>query len=60
MEPGHGVAALRHAKTDGIQVLLKTQMHAGHGNQWPLRALEGDRGHHGWLATSTATVAAAR
>lgn len=31
VEPAKWVAALRHAKTDGNSVLLKTQMHAGHG-----------------------------
>jgi oligopeptidase B len=31
VEPAKWVAALRHAKTDGNPVLLKTQMHAGHG-----------------------------
>ncbi len=31
VEPAKWVAALRHAKTDGSPVLLKTQMHAGHG-----------------------------
>lgn len=30
-EPAKWVAALRHAKTDGNPVLLKTQMNAGHG-----------------------------
>ena len=31
VEPAKWVAALRHTKTDGNQVLLKTQMTAGHG-----------------------------
>jgi oligopeptidase B len=31
VEPAKWVAALRHAKTDGNPVLLKTQMSAGHG-----------------------------
>jgi oligopeptidase B len=31
VEPAKWVAALRHAKTDGHPVLLKTQMNAGHG-----------------------------
>lgn len=31
VEPAKWVAALRHAKTDGNPVLLKTQMNAGHG-----------------------------
>ncbi|WP_425518473.1 S9 family peptidase [Mycobacterium spongiae] len=31
VEPAKWVAALRHANTDGNPVLLKTQMHAGHG-----------------------------
>ncbi len=31
VEPAKWIAALRHAKTDGNPVLLKTQMHAGHG-----------------------------
>ncbi|HUM00041.1 MAG TPA: prolyl oligopeptidase family serine peptidase, partial [Mycobacterium sp.] len=31
VEPAKWVAALRHAKTDGHPVLLKTQMSAGHG-----------------------------
>lgn len=31
VEPAKWVAALRHTKTDGRPVLLKTQMHAGHG-----------------------------
>lgn len=31
VEPAKWVAALRHAKTDGNLVLLKTQMNAGHG-----------------------------
>ena len=31
VEPAKWVAALRHAKTDGHPVLLKTEMSAGHG-----------------------------
>ncbi|GAT12085.1 S9 family peptidase [Mycolicibacterium novocastrense] len=31
VEPAKWVAALRHAKTDGHPVLLKTEMNAGHG-----------------------------
>lgn len=31
VEPAKWVAALRHSKTDGNQVLLKTEMNAGHG-----------------------------
>jgi oligopeptidase B len=31
VEPAKWVAALRHTKTDGNPVLLKTQMTAGHG-----------------------------
>lgn len=31
VEPAKWVAALRHANTDGNPILLKTQMHAGHG-----------------------------
>jgi len=31
VEPAKWVAALRHTKTDANQVLLKTQMNAGHG-----------------------------
>ncbi len=31
VEPAKWVAALRHTKTDGHPVLLKTQMAAGHG-----------------------------
>jgi len=31
VEPAKWVAALRHTKTDGNLVLLKTQMTAGHG-----------------------------
>ena len=31
VEPAKWVAALRHTSTDGNRMLLKTQMHAGHG-----------------------------
>jgi oligopeptidase B len=31
VEPAKWVAALRHADTDGTEILLKTQMNAGHG-----------------------------
>jgi oligopeptidase B len=31
VEPAKWVAALRHTKTDGNPVLLKTEMNAGHG-----------------------------
>ncbi|OBF87888.1 oligopeptidase B [Mycobacterium sp. 852002-51163_SCH5372311] len=58
VEPAKWVAALRHAKTDGNPVLLKTQMAAGHGGvsgryrawketayqyAWLLAAADGDR-----------------
>ncbi|CKP50331.1 protease II PtrBb [Mycobacterium tuberculosis] len=50
VEPAKWVAALRHAKTDGNSVLLKTQMHAGHGGisgryeRWKETAFQ-----YGWL-----------
>lgn len=58
VEPAKWVAALRHTKTDGNPVLLKTQMAAGHGGvsgryraweeaafqyAWLLAAADGDR-----------------
>jgi oligopeptidase B len=58
VEPAKWVAALRHTKTDGNPVLLKTQMSAGHGgisgryerwkevafqNAWLLAAADRDR-----------------
>jgi oligopeptidase B len=60
VEPAKWVAALRHTKTDGHPVLLKTQMSAGHGGisgryerwkeaafqyAWLLSTADGD--HHG-------------
>ena len=60
VEPAKWVAALRHTKTDGHPVLLKTQMTAGHGGisgryerwkeaafqyAWLLATADGD--HHG-------------
>jgi oligopeptidase B len=60
VEPAKWVAALRHAKTDGKPVLLKTEMTAGHGGisgryaQWKEIAFEyawvlaaADRDHYG-------------
>jgi oligopeptidase B len=50
VEPAKWVAALRHSKTDGNPVLLKTQMSAGHGGisgryeQWKEVALQ-----YAWL-----------
>ena len=56
VEPAKWVAALRHTKTDGRPVLLKTEMTAGHGGisgryeRWKETAFE-----YAWLLDAAKT-----
>lgn len=50
VEPAKWVAALRHANTDGRQILLKTQMNAGHGGvSGRYKAWEEAAFQHAWV-----------